>query len=158
MLVFFTIVSLIEVLISYLTLICLFSIIDSFEWFCMGSRCRNIQLILVLLKAPSFVLHFSHCTLITFLMVLSLILTILLSTLNVIKHMVCDNNWSWLWIWPIWFVITTKVGSEYGLWDTVDSGKKGLLQCWKHSAYFVDQFNNSVAIAVKIDRYVLKGK
>ena len=88
----FLIVSLIKVLISHLTLIFLSSIIDSFKWFSMGSHCRNIQLILVFLKAPSFILNFSYCTSITFLVVLPLILMILFCTLNVIKHMICDNN------------------------------------------------------------------
>ena len=46
------------------------------------------------------VLHFSYYTLMTFLMMLSVILvymlTILLSTLSVIRHLICGNNWNWL--------------------------------------------------------------
>ena len=47
------------------------------------------------LKGPFLVLHFSYYTLMTFLMMLSVILLsmlmILLSTLNVIKHLICGN-------------------------------------------------------------------
>ena len=47
-------------------------------------------------KGPFLVLHFSYYTLVTFLMMLSVILPsmliILLSTLNVIKHLICGNN------------------------------------------------------------------
>ena len=52
------------------------------------------------LKDPFLVLHFSYFTLMTFLMVLSVILLymlmILLSTLNVIRHLICGNNQNWL--------------------------------------------------------------
>ena len=48
------------------------------------------------LKGPLLVLHLSYYTLMTFLMMLSVImlsvLMVLLSTLNVIKHLICDNN------------------------------------------------------------------
>ena len=48
------------------------------------------------LKAPFLVLHFSYCTLMTFLMMLSVILQsmlmILHSILSVIRHMICGNN------------------------------------------------------------------
>ena len=41
----------------------LFSVIDSFEWFWMGSIEKNIQLMLEFLKDPFVVLHFScYCT------------------------------------------------------------------------------------------------
>ena len=59
----------------------------------MGSLHENIQLMLEFLKAPFLVLHFSYYTLMTFLMMLSAILLsmlmILLSTLNVIRHLIC---------------------------------------------------------------------
>ena len=46
------------------------------------------------------VLHFSYYTLMTFLMMLSVILLsmlmILLSTLSVIEHLICDKNLNWL--------------------------------------------------------------
>ena len=57
---------------------------------------KNIQLMLEFLKGPFLVLHFSYYTLMTFLIMLSLILLsmlmILLSTLIVIKHLICANN------------------------------------------------------------------
>ena len=46
--------------VRYLALFCLFSVIDSFEWFCMESLHNNIQLMLVFLKGPFLVLHFSN--------------------------------------------------------------------------------------------------
>ena len=52
------------------------------------------------LRAPLLTLHVSYYTLMTFLMMLSEILLsmlmILLSTLSVIRHLICGNNWSWL--------------------------------------------------------------
>ena len=36
----------------YFTLICLFSVTDSFEWLWVGSLHKNIQLMLEFLKAP----------------------------------------------------------------------------------------------------------
>ena len=52
------------------------------------------------LKAPFLVLHFCYYTLVTFLMMLSEVLLsmlmILLSTLNVIRHLICGNNQSCL--------------------------------------------------------------
>ena len=70
--------------------------IESFGWFWMGSLHKNIQLMLEFLKAPFLVLHFSSYTLMTFLMMLSVILIyilmILLSTLSVMRHLICSNN------------------------------------------------------------------
>ena len=45
----------------------LFSIIDGFEWFWMGSPLKNVQLMTVFLKTPFLVLHFSYYTLMAFL-------------------------------------------------------------------------------------------
>ena len=76
-------VSLMESEIKYLALFFLFSVIGSFEWFWMKSYHKNIQLMLVFLKA-------------TFLMMLSVILLsmlmILLCILSVIRHLICGNN------------------------------------------------------------------
>ena len=51
-------------------------------------------------KAPFLILHFSYYTLMIFLMMLSVILLsrqmILLSILNVIRHLICANNLNWL--------------------------------------------------------------
>ena len=89
-----------EFLVRYLALFRLFSVIDGFEWFCMGSIRKNIQLTLVFLKAPFWVLHFPFCMAITFLMKLSIILLsmlmMLLSTSSVIRHLICGNNNIWL--------------------------------------------------------------
>ena len=85
---------------SYVALFLLCSVIDSFEWFWMGSLHKNIQLMMELLKAPFLVLHFSYYTLMTFLMMLSLILLsmlmILLSIVSVIRHLICGKNLNWL--------------------------------------------------------------
>ena len=95
MLVFFTNLSLMEFQVRYLALFLLFSVIDDFEWFWMESLHKNIQLMLEFLKAPFLVLHFSCFTLMTFLMMLSVIasmLTILLSNLSVNRRLICGNN------------------------------------------------------------------
>ena len=74
----------------------LFSIIGGFRWFWMGSRHKNIQLMLELLKGLFLVLHFSDYTLMTFLIMLSVtllsMLMILLSLPNVIMHLISGNN------------------------------------------------------------------
>ena len=71
-------------------------IVDGFEWVWMGSLRKNIQLILVLPKAPFLVLHFSYATPMTFLMILSVISLytpmILLCTLTVIRHLICGSK------------------------------------------------------------------
>ena len=94
--VFFTNVSLMESEIKYLALFFLFSVIGSFEWFWMKSYHKNIQLMLVFLKAPFLILYFSYYILMTFLMMLSVILLsmlmILLCILSVIRHLICGNN------------------------------------------------------------------
>ena len=76
-----------------------FSIIDSFEWFWMGSLLKIIQLMPDFLKVPFLVLHFSFFTLMTLLMMLSVILLsmlmILLSILSLIRHLICGNNLKW---------------------------------------------------------------
>ena len=47
MLVYFTNLSLMKFHVRYLALFLLFSVIDGFEWFCMESPHKNIQLMLV---------------------------------------------------------------------------------------------------------------
>ena len=100
MLVFFTNLSLMGFQVRYLALFLLFSVIDGFGWFWMGSLHKNIQLMLEFPKGPFLVLHFSYYTLMTFLMMLSVILLsmpmIILSILNVIRHLICGNNLNWL--------------------------------------------------------------
>ena len=62
----------------------------------MGSPHKNIQLMPEFLKAPFLAQHFSYYTLMNFLMMLFVILLsvpmILLSTLSVIRHLICVNN------------------------------------------------------------------
>ena len=81
MLVMFTNLNHMEFQVRYLALFCLFSLIDSFEWFRMGSPHKNIQLMLEFRMAPFLVLHFSHNMLMTFLMMLSVILPSMLMIL-----------------------------------------------------------------------------
>ena len=98
MLAFFTNLSLMEFQVRYLALFLLFSVIGGFGSFWMGNLHKNIQLMLVLLKGLFWFLHFSYYTLMTFLMMLSVILLsmpmILLSTLNVIRHLIRLLNWN----------------------------------------------------------------
>ena len=63
MLVFFTNLCLMEFQVRKLALFLLFSVIDGWEWFWMGSLHSNIQLILEFLKAAFLALFFSYYTL-----------------------------------------------------------------------------------------------
>ena len=64
----------------------------------MGSVRKNIHLMLEFLKGPFLVLPFFYYKLMTFLMMLSVILLsmqysdTILSTLNVIRHLICGSN------------------------------------------------------------------
>ena len=95
-LVFFTNLNLMEFQVRYLAVFLLFSVIVCFGWFWMGNLHTNIQLMLEFLKGAFLVLHLCYYTLITFLMTLSAVLLsmlmILLSTLNVTRHLICGNN------------------------------------------------------------------
>ena len=75
----------------------IFDLISSFlNNFWMGSLHKNIRLMMEFLKGPFLVLHISCCTLMTFLIMLSVIivsmLLILLPTLSLIRHLICGNN------------------------------------------------------------------
>ena len=100
MLVFATNLSLMEFQVRSLASFHLFSVVDGFEWFWIGSRDKNIQLILEFFKALFLVLHFSYYTLMTFPVMISVMLLsmlmILLSALSVMGHLICGNNYSWL--------------------------------------------------------------
>ena len=99
MLVFFTNLSVLEFQVRYLALFVFLSVIDGFKWFWMEKFHKNIQLMLEFLKAPFLVLHFSYYTLMTFLMlsvILLSMLMILISILSVIRHLICGNNLNWL--------------------------------------------------------------
>ena len=77
-------------------LISYFSVTGDFGWFWMRNLDKNIQLMLEFLNSAFLVLYVSYYTLMTFLMMLSAVLLsmlmILLSTLNVIKHLISGNN------------------------------------------------------------------
>ena len=94
-LVFFTNSSFTEFQVRYLAVFRFSPLIDSSKWFWIESLHKNIQLMLELLKAAFLVLQFSYCTLMTFLMMLSVILLfmliILLSGLSVIRHDLWKN-------------------------------------------------------------------
>ena len=99
MLFFFTNFSLMEFQARYLALFLFSSVINSFKWFWIESLDKNVQLMLEFLKDPFLVLHFFYCTLVTFLMMLSVILLsmlmILLYILSVIRHLISGNNLDW---------------------------------------------------------------
>ena len=92
-----------------MALFLLFSVIDGLEWFWTGSLHKNIQLILVFLKVPffcptPFLLYI--CALpddvicnVTFMLLM------LLSTLSVIKPLICGINKNWLLNWNLIFEI-----------------------------------------------------
>ena len=104
--------------VRYLALFRLFSVIDGFEWFWMESLHENIQLMLEFHKASSSILYLSYYTLMKFMMMLSVILLpmpmILLSTISVIKHLTCGNNWNWLlYLNLIYETLLTGAGSAF---------------------------------------------
>ena len=88
--------SVMELQVRHLVLFLLFSVIDSFGWFWMGSLHKSIQLMLEFVKVPFLVLHFPYYTLMTFLIVISVILLSMLmklpSTVSVITHLICGSN------------------------------------------------------------------
>ena len=149
MLVFFTKLSLMELLVRYQALFLLFSVLSSFGWFLTGNLHNNIQLMVDFLKGSFMVQYFSYYTLMTFLMMLSVILLsmlmILLLTLNVIRHLICGNNQNWL--------------LNLNLIYKIYWGRKWLvdLNAGKTQLASFDQ-SNSGAIVVKMDGSVLDEK
>ena len=99
----------------------------------MGSLSKNIQLTLVFLKAPFMLLNFSYYTSMTFLMMLSVILVsmLILSTVSVNWPLNLENlvDWDREWV--------------------VD------LTAEKSPVFSFDQSNNSDAIYVKVNVFVL---
>ena len=75
-------------------LIFFLSVIWDFRWFWMGSLHKNIQFMLEFLKGKALVLHFSYYMILS--VILLSMLTILLSTLKLIRHLICGNNLNWL--------------------------------------------------------------
>ena len=130
MLVFATNLSLMEFQVRCLASFHLFSVVDGFEWFWIGSRDKNIQLILEFFKALFLVLHFSYYTLMTFPVMISVMLLsmlmILLSALSVMRHLICGNNYSWLLNLNVIYK-TLWTGARSGWW----------FHFWKNSTGFV---------------------
>ena len=131
MLVFFTNLSLTEFQVRYLAIFLLFWVIGGFGLFWTGNLHKSIQLILEFFKGPFLVVQFSFCTLMTFLMMLSVILLsvlmIPLSTLNLIRYLICGSLTTWIdfWIW-IWSKRPGGLGQKVACW----------FQCWKNSTGF----------------------
>ena len=76
----------------YLALFLIFTVIDSFEWFCMERLHKSIQLMLEFLKASFLVLLFSYYLLMTFLTMLSVIL---LSMLMILLSILSEASDLW---------------------------------------------------------------
>ena len=112
MLVVLTNLSLMEFQVRYLSLFLLFSIIEDFEWFWMGSVHKNIQLMLEFLKAPFLVLYFSYYILMKFLMMLD--------------DVICDIA-IYVILLSMWQQLKLASELESDLRDTVDWGKKWLV-------------------------------
>ena len=93
MLVFYTNLTLTQFQVRYLAIFSLFSVINSFKLFRIGSLNKDIQLILEFLEAPFLAVHFYYNALMTFLMMLSVIL---LSILMILLSSKCDHA-SGLW-------------------------------------------------------------
>ena len=112
----------------------------------MESLQKNIQLMLEFLKAPFFVLHICYYTLMTFLR----LSVILLSMLKI----ECDQA-SDLWQQ---LELASEVASD--LWGTVDQGKKRLIDfnAGKTQLVSFEQTNNTVSIDVEMDEPVLEEK
>ena len=148
MLVFFTNFIIKEFQVIYLALFLLFSVKGGFRWLWMN---KNIQLKLEFMQSPFLVLHLSSYTLMIFQMMLSVILLsmlmIPLTTLNVIRHLICGNNFNWI----LNFNLICK---------TLDWGRKLLVDfsAGKTQLVLFDWFNNTGAVNVKVDGSVLEEK
>ena len=143
MLVFFTKLNIIKFQVRYLALYFLFSVIDGFEWFWMGSLHKNIQLMLEFLKAPFLVQHFSYYTLMTFLMLSVILVSMLIDDATLYSK--ASDLWQQL---------------ESDLQDTVDWVTKWLVDfnAGKTRLVSFEQSNNIGAIYVKMDWSVLEQK
>ena len=151
MLVFFTNLRLMDCLVRYLALFLLFSAIDGFEWFWMEILYKNNQLMLDFLKVPFLVLHFYYYTLMIFLMMLSDVAIYADDTAVCSK---CDHSSD------LWQQLELASELESDLWDTVDWGKKWLLDfnAGKTQLVSFDWSDNNGSIDVKMDGSVLEEK
>ena len=117
----------------------------------MGSLYKNTQFMLVFLKAPFLILHFSYYTLMTFLIMLSVIL---LSMLMILLYSKCDQTSD------LWKQLELASEVESDLPDTVDWGRKWLadFNTGKSELVLFDWSHNIGATYVKMDRSVLEEK
>ena len=145
----FTILNHMEFQVRYLALFCLFTLIDSFELFKMGSSHKNIKLMLEFLMAPFLVLHFSHNRLMIYLMMLSVILPSMLMVLLCSK---CDQASD------IWQQLELVSELESDLQNIVDWGRRWLVDfsAGKTHLVLLDKSNNTGAIDVEMDRSVFE--
>ena len=117
----------------------------------MGSFHENIQLVLAFLKAPFLILHFSYCTLITFLMKFSVILPFMLMIITL--YLKSDQTSD------LWQQLELAFELKSDLRDTEDWGRK-----WFQLVYIgqlvssFDQSNKNGTVEVKMDRSVLGEK
>ena len=117
----------------------------------MGSLHKNIKLMREFLKGPFLVIHFSCYMLMTFPMMLSALLLsmlmILLSTLNVIRHLICGNN------------LNCPLNLNL-IYEILDWERKWLvdLSAGKTQLVSFDWSNKTGAIDVKMDGSVLEEK
>ena len=134
-----------------MALFLLFSVIGSFEWFRMGDLHKNIQLMLELLKAPFLLLHFSHYTLMTFLIMLSVIL---LSMLMIQLYSKIDQASD------LWQQLALVFELESDLRDTMDCGRKWLVDfnAGKTQMVLFGRSNKTGTIDVKMDGSILEEK
>ena len=136
-----------------LALFFLSSVLGGLQWFWMGSLHKNIQVMLGFLKPTFMTLHISYYTLITFLLMLSVILAsmmiILLSTLSMIRYLICDNwnlllklnliymDWDGKWLVDLIVEKTQLVSFDWSnnteaivwIWMALFYRKNNLLRC-----------------------------
>ena len=112
MLVFFTNLSFMVFLVRYFILLLLFSVIDSFVWFWLGSLHKNIWLHL----GSIFDSNFSYYTLMTLSVILLSMLMILLSTFSKYDQ-----------AFDLWQQLELASELESYLWDTVEWGQMWLV-------------------------------
>ena len=113
----------------------------------MGSLCKNVHLTVEFLKSPFSVLHFSCYTLIAFLMLSVILLSMLMTLLSK-----CDQTSD------LWQQLKLASELESDLWDTVDWGKKWLVNfnAGKAQLFLFDWSDNTNAFDFKKDCSVLR--
>ena len=141
-----------EFQVRYLALFCLFTLIDSFKWFRMGSSHKNIQLMLEFLMAPFLVPHFYHNRLMTYLTYLIMLSVILPSILMILLCSKCNQASD------VWQQLELASELESDLQNIVDWGRRWLVDfsAGKTHLVLLDKSNNTGAIDVEMDRSVFE--